>query len=45
MSSVSQLAYIDKQGITTENQKYIDELVVFNEKEEKQVLDFSHVDN
>ena len=34
MSSVSVFAFIDKQGIMTENQKYVDEIVVFNEKEE-----------
>ena len=42
MSSVSVFAFIDKQGITTENQKYVDELVIFNEKEEKEVLDLMH---
>ena len=29
----------------TENQKYVDEIVVFNEKEEKEVLDLMHKDN
>ena len=45
MSAVSVVSYIDKQGITTENQKYVDELVVFNEKEEREVLDLMHKDN
>ena len=45
MSSVSVFAFIDKQGIMTENQKYVDEIVVFNEKEEKEVLDLMHKDN
>ena len=45
MSSVSVFAFIDKQGIMTENQKYVDEIVVFNEKEEAQVLDLLHKDN
>ena len=29
----------------TENQKYVDEIVVFNEKEDKEVLDLMHKDN
>ena len=45
MGSVSVVSYIDKQGITTENQKYVDELVVFNEKEEREVLDLMHKDD
>lgn len=39
-SSVSVFAFIDKEGIVTENHKYIDEIAVVNEKEEKLVLDF-----
>jgi len=42
MSSVSVFAFIDKEGIVTENQKYVDELAVVNEKEDKVILDLAH---
>lgn len=42
MSSVSVFAFIDKEGIVTENQKYVDELAVFDEREERCILDFKH---
>ena len=42
MSSVSIFAFIDKEGIVTESQKYIDEIVIINKKGEKTVLDVQH---
>lgn len=42
MASVSIFAFIDKEGIATESQKYIDEIVLINKKGEKQVLDMRH---
>jgi hypothetical protein len=42
MSSVSVFAFIDKEGIVTENQKFVDELAVVNEDEEKVILDLRH---
>ena len=42
MSSVSVFAFIDKQGICTENQKYVDELVVLDAKENRIILDLTH---
>jgi organic radical activating enzyme len=42
MASVSIFAFIDKEGIATESQKYIDEIVLINKKGEKQVLDMQH---
>lgn len=30
ISSISVLAFIDKQGIVTENQKYVDEIAIIN---------------
>ena len=45
MSSVSVFAFIDKQGITTENAKYVDELAVLNENEQREILDLNHNPN
>lgn len=35
MSSVSIFAFIDKEGIVTESQKFIDEVAVLNKRGEK----------
>ena len=43
VSSVSIFAFVDKEGIVTENQKYIDEVCVLNQQDEKVIIDFSHV--
>ena len=45
MSSVKVFAFIDKQGITTENAKYVDELAVLNENEQREILDLNHNPN
>jgi fructose-1,6-bisphosphatase/sedoheptulose 1,7-bisphosphatase-like protein len=42
VSSVSIFAFVDKEGIVTENQKYIDEVAVVNDKQEKVIIDLSH---
>lgn len=42
MSSVSVFAFIDKQGICTENQKYVDELAMLDPKENIINLDLTH---
>ena len=42
MASVSIFAFIDKEGICTETQRYIDEVIVINKQREKQVLQLHH---
>jgi len=42
MSSVSIFAFIDKQGICTETQKYVDELAVLDAQECRVILDLEH---
>ena len=42
MSSVTVFAFIDKEGIVTESQKFVDELAIINEKEEKVIIDLTH---
>ena len=42
MSSVSVFAFIDKQGICTENQKFVDELAILDTKENRIILDLAH---
>ena len=42
MSSVSVFAFIDKQGICTENQKFVDELAILDAKESGIILDLAH---
>ena len=42
MASVSIFAFIDKEGIVTESQKYVDEIAVIDKKGEKQVIDLLH---
>ena len=42
MSSVSVFAFIDKQGICTETQKYVDELAFLDGKEDRVILDLEH---
>lgn len=42
MASVTIFAFVDKQGIVTESQKYIDEVALINKKGEKTVLDLQH---
>mmetsp|Transcript_5318 Transcript_5318/g.8205 ORF Transcript_5318/g.8205 Transcript_5318/m.8205 type:complete len:133 (+) Transcript_5318:2222-2620(+) len=42
MASVSIFAFIDKEGIVTESQKFIDEVVLINKRGEKQVIDMLH---
>lgn len=40
---MSIFAFVDKVGIVTENQKYIDEVAVLNQDGERVIIDFSHV--
>ena len=42
MSSVSVFAMLDKQGVCTENQKYVDELALLDANENIVNLDFTH---
>ena len=42
MSSVSIFAFIDKEGIVTESQKYTDEIVLYDHNGKKQILDMRH---
>lgn len=42
ISSVSVFAFIDKQGVVTENQKYVDEIAIIDQNEEKVILDLEH---
>ena len=42
MSSVSVFAFIDKQGICTENQKFVDELAILDAKESGIIIDLAH---
>lgn len=42
MASLTIFAFIDKEGIVTENQKYIDEIALLDKKGEKQVIDMEH---
>jgi hypothetical protein len=39
------MAYCDKEGLTTENQKYVDELSIGPPKGEKTIIDLSHSTN
>jgi hypothetical protein len=39
---VSIFAFVDKEGIITEMQKYVDEVTVIDSKEQKLVLDLTH---
>ena len=45
MSSVSVFAFIDKQGICTENQKYVDELAVLDVNQNRVIIDLTHDEN
>ena len=42
MSSVSVFAFIDKQGVCTETQKYVDELAVLDTEEKGIIVDLEH---
>ena len=42
MSSVTVFAFIDKEGIVTESQKFVDEMAIIDEKEEKVIIDLTH---
>lgn len=42
MSSVSIFAFIDKEGIVTESQKYVDEIVILDKRGDKQLIDLNH---
>ena len=42
ISSVSVFAFIDKQGVVTENQKYVDEIAIIDQNEEKVIIDLEH---
>lgn len=42
LSSVSIFAFVDKEGIMTETQKFIDEVAVLSSKQQKVVIDLSH---
>lgn len=43
VSSVSIFAFIDKEGIVTENQKYIDEVTVIDSNNDQVIIDLAHV--
>ena len=40
---MSIFAFIDKEGIVTENQKYIDEVAVLDQNNDQVIIDLSHV--
>lgn len=42
LSSVSILAFVDKEGIISETSKYVDEIGVINSNEQKIVFDLIH---
>ena len=42
VSSVSVFAFVDKQGVITETQKYVKELGVLDQKESRVVIDLQH---
>lgn len=42
MASLTIFAFIDKEGIVTEDLKYVDEIALLNEIGEKQVIDLEH---
>lgn len=42
MASVSVFAFVDKEGIVSEKDKYVDELAMINAKEQKVIHDLVH---
>ena len=44
VSSVSIFAFVDKEGIITQNQKYIDEVAIVNKDSQNVIIDLLHED-
>ena len=44
VSSVSIFAFVDKEGIITQNQKYIDEVAIVNKDNQNVIIDLLHED-